>query len=413
MTRPRILLVSPNLPYPANSGGAQRTALFLESLQKLGEVDCVFLPSGETPPESVETISSRVTGSIHTESANQIQRAHLMSLPGGAIAERISSDLSAFLQAGRYRWRPNSALIDTIGSLEQYDLVIARYLSAACMLDLFRHSKLIVDIDDYDPERLQLRLKNASYFKKLTLRRVYRYSKQAHEERIPRIPNCLISNPNDRQHPGLQHATLLPNIPYQQRTHKPDNPTVAQTSQTLLMVGTFDYSANRDGAEAFIQSAWPKIRAACPKAQLQLVGRGLSAKLNERWSQIPGIHIAGYVPSLQKVYQECLATIAPIQAGGGTNIKVLESAQYGRTIIMTATAQRGFETTLPDNKTCLVAQSIEQMAEPCIRLLKDPTMALAMGQAAQRQIAKHYTREQFEGTLHQVCTRVLETSQPE
>ena len=40
----RILYIAPNLPYPAISGGTQRTAALLEALVALGDVDCCFLP---------------------------------------------------------------------------------------------------------------------------------------------------------------------------------------------------------------------------------------------------------------------------------------------------------------------------------------------------------------------------------
>ena len=217
----------------------------------------------------------------------------------------------------------------------------------------------------------------------------------------------FVSNPNDRKHPGLAKATELPNIPYFPAKALPKIPLFNHASQTFLMVGTFDYSANRDGVDAFIKQAWPEIRAKFPGAQLSLVGRGISESQRQSWASHQGVNPIGYIPNLESAYKDCIATIAPILAGGGTNIKVLESAAFGRPSILTKIAHRGFEATLPPNSACAVCPGIKEMASQCIQFLETPELAEKMGLEASKQIAAHHTRSNFEATVKKLCLHVL------
>lgn len=411
MKQPRILFVSPNVPYPANSGGAQRSALFLETLSKIGIVDCVFYPAEKLSNEVFKHLRDKIPGKIIIEQSQKIQSDHLRTLIGGNLVQYLGEDMISFYQARRERWQPYQPLIDKVGPLEKYDLVVARYLSSACIMDLFRHKSLILDIDDYDPERISLRLINADFRKKLTLRRVLQHSLRTHNNYLPKIPFALVSNPNDRKHDGLADATRLPNIPYSSET-KPQDQILPLNlnSQTFLMVGTFHYSANIEGAANFIHQAWPSIQKKFPMSKLMLVGKGIPKQLQLKWLKQPGIEIHGYVQELKAAYENCLATIAPIQSGGGTNIKVLESSLFGRTSILTRTAHRGFENTLPDGQACLVAPTVREMAQKCILLLKDPKAAEVLGTSASRLVNEHHSRQQFETILKNLCQETLRKS---
>jgi glycosyltransferase involved in cell wall biosynthesis len=315
------------------------------------------------------------------------------------------------LNAGRHRWAPYLPLIDEIGDLSRYDLVVARYLSAACVLDLFRHPRLLIDVDDYDPDRLRQRIAAASWFKRLTLRRCLRFSEAAHREFLPRAAHRWISNPADRSHHGLSNATLLPNIPYfPAGLPSPLPPAPPTFPPAFLIVGTLSYSANSDGIDAFLRKAWPALRHQAPTAELHIVGQGLSPAQRARWSRFPGVAPIGFVEALEASYARCTATIAPILAGGGTNIKILESAAYGRPCVVSRIAHRGFEQTLPDGQACLRVEDIRDMSAACLRLIREPRLAAQIGLTARQSIETHYTPEIFAAAVREGCARVMQSS---
>lgn len=401
MRSPKILYTSPNLPTPTTSGGAQRTALLLKALQQIGEVDSIFLPA-KLPDTASALKIQKISNCLSIESTDAIRRQRV-----GILGKTCTKSLQTFIKAELHKWHPHQPLIEKMPNLDDYDLVISRYLSPACMLNLFRHPRLIIDVDDYDPDRLRQRIYNSGFVKNLTLRRCLNASKQAHREKIPQAANHWVSNPVDKKHQSLDKAIHLPNIPFFKDGILPDISSPDSKSQNFLMIGTFSYSANSVGLEIFLRKAWPKVIAQYPQATLTLIGGGMSKKQQQTWSQIKGVRALGFVEGLESFYKQSVATIAPILAGGGTNIKVLESAAYCRTPILSQVAHRGFETDLISNESCLVSGTIEEMANACIQALKKPTMNTTIGMQARAIIEKKYTQKRFNEIAINTCNRII------
>ena len=403
----RIFYVSPNLPSAPTSGGAQRTRLLLHALRALGQVDTIFLPARLPLRGTSAQLAEDHPPPLATESTDAIQQ----QTAGHHPFRFLGRDLLTFHQAGRHRWQPFPPLVSKIGDLSPYDFVVSRYLSSACILDLFRHPRVLIDVDDYDPDRLRQRLNHASWLKRLTLRRCLSFSEVAHHTYLPKAAHCWISSPADRSHHGLSNATLLPNIPYfPAGLPSPIPPASSILPPAFLIVGTLSYSANSDGIDAFLHEAWPTLRHQAPTAELHIVGQGLSPAQRARWSRFPGVTPIGFVESLEASYARCTATIAPILAGGGTNIKILESAAYGRPCVVSRIAHRGFEQTLPDGQACLRVEDLRDMSAACLRLIREPRLAAQIGLTARQSIETHYTPEIFAAAVREGCARVMQSS---
>ena len=372
----------------------------MEALAKIAHMDIVLLPPWPTYP-SLPTLGG--VQSIRIVSSGEIAK----NASGLAAIGKLPQSFSYWWGAGRWRWRPYTPFF--IDRLDHYDLVVSRYLSPACILDLFRHRRVLIDVDDYDPDRLRQRLIDSSFTKKLTLRRCLRFSEQAHHAFLPRAAHCWVSNPADRRHPGLATATLLPNIPYFPAGMPqllPPPPT--NEPPVFLIVGTLSYSANSDGIDAFLREAWLTLRNQVPNVELHIVGQGLSVGQRKRWGGFPGVKPIGFVYSLSESYARCIATLAPILAGGGTNIKVLESGAYGRPCVVSRIAHRGFEETLPAGVACLRAEQIADMAEQCLRLIREPDLASRIGRRARACIELNYTPEVFNAAVMTGIRKVMD-----
>ena len=395
----RILFTAPNLPYPATSGGAQRTARLLESLQRFADVDCFFIPAKAPSPSEFLELEAHAS-ILGTDATDRIRREHSSS-----IISKLGKSIQTYWQGERHRWVPCRSAIAKLPPLGDYDLVVSRYLAPACMLDLFRHPRLLIDVDDYDPDRLEMRIRSAAWLKNLTLKRCLRHSVQAHSNLIPKVQHAWISNENDRQYAGLSRATLLPNLPYFDGGLLPKVSAPNLKSQKFIMVGTFDYSANVLGADLFIRDAWPQIIQKFPAAELILIGRNMSKQQKLRWGQNKGVQALGFVKDLSEHYASCIASISPIITGAGTNIKVLESAAYGRVPILTKTAHRGFENHFINKHSSLIADDISGMADPCIEVLSAKEEAINLGSQARKVIEANYTIDNFHAIVRKDCTQ--------
>ena len=394
----RVLFVSPHLIESIASGGAQRSALLRNSLERIGLVDEICLPPKLTNKPS--NLGSQVGSRRWLFPTDAIIGAH----PLGSVTA-----LHAFYSAGKHRWSPYALAIKELSGLNEYDFIVARYLTTAAQLDLFRHPRLLIDVDDYDPDRIRHRISSVNWLKRFTLKRCLRYSDEAHRNLLHRAAHCWVSNPADRRHPGLATATLLPNIPYFP-AGLPQflPPPPAKESPVFLIVGTLSYSANSDGIDAFLREAWLKLRNQVPNVELHIVGQGLSLGQRKRWGGVPGVKPIGFVESLSESYARCIATLAPILAGGGTNIKVLESSAYGRPCVVSRIAHRGFEETLPAGEACLRAEQIADMAEQCLRLIREPDLASRIGLRARACIELNYTPEVFNAAVMTGIRKVMD-----
>lgn len=137
-----------------------------------------------------------------------------------------------------------------------------------------------------------------------------------------------------RRHPSLS-PLLVPNA-----VVVPGKGERRDDGRTLLFVGAFGYSPNVEGVLWFIEAIWPAIRDAEPAARLLVAGSGAPAALRAHAGR-DGIDVLGFVADLEGLYARATLAIAPLRAGGGTRIKLLEAAAHGVPIVATPLAAQG------------------------------------------------------------------------
>lgn len=206
-----------------------------------------------------------------------------------------------------------------------------------------------------------------------------------------------VSNPDDAQTPKACGATVLPNIPYDfVRDGDPQPVGPPGASQTILTVATVSHPQNREGIDRFFSRSWPAIHAARPRAVWRIVGSGMTPQLRARWEARPGVQAPGFVHDLLEEYSRCAFSVAPLWAGGGTSIKVLESLAFGRTCLVTPAGHRGFAQTLPAGQAIVVAPDESSLAAEAISLLDDPQRRERFASAGRDALRAHYSRERFD-----------------
>ena len=93
--------------------------------------------------------------------------------------------------------------------------------------------------------------------------------------------------------------------------------------------------------DSFLTNIWPKVREKFPELEYLIIGKGIRIELTKKWFRISGVRILGFVDDLEAIYINSLATVVPINSGGGTCIKTLESLAHGRICFSTLFGARG------------------------------------------------------------------------
>lgn len=357
----RILLVTPASPFKLQSGGQQRTALLFEALSSLGPVDVLLLEPG-TQRAVADSPDPRI-----------LAQARWHSMPLGIAKYRSDAELTR--------------QINERASLSNYDLIVGRYLNPICKLDLPQHAQTLVDLDDWGYHYGG----NACWTPKSILAHVKStYAQILARRQLKRFDAFYFVSDQDKASEPCLKSEVLPNIPF-----APPRAALPQSdSKNIIFVGALWYGPNREGVEHFLKHCWPGIRANVPDATLTLVG-GASPSVRTVWAKLPGVQAPGFVDDLGVAYEDAAIAIAPIDYGGGTNIKILESLAYGRACVTTPRCANALRENLHPGEGLVVAENDAQWIEWCTKLLTDSQERAKIANSGHAIVTVSYTKTRF------------------
>jgi glycosyltransferase involved in cell wall biosynthesis len=78
---------------------------------------------------------------------------------------------------------------------------------------------------------------------------------------------------------------------------------------------------------------------------------------------------------------------------------VLESLRFGRAVVATDHACRGYDNHLPDRKAVWIAHDENGLADGCIRLLRDPVLRQAMAREGCARVEQYFSFDRFAKTI--------------
>jgi len=156
----------------------------------------------------------------------------------------------------------------------------------------------------------------------------------------------------------------------------------------ILFVGTLGYYPNEDAVRWFVNEVMPNLlETGCPW-NFSVVGYGASAKFSDWLSGKKGVTMLGSVKELGPVYSAASMVVAPLRAGGGTKLKVLEAMLYGCPVVATGEAVYGLD--LVPDKHYLHASTPEDFARQCSQLAVDSPRWTDLVQNALAFIQQNY-----------------------
>lgn len=376
--RPRILLLTERSP-SADLGAGMRLLNTIVGLQQVGRLHVCLVDStrqGFSLPSDATYETSRVRARPTAPGLGTARRlASLM--PSNTLFRRVSST--------------RAALLDTIGGAERWELVW--YLRARVHVmaaGLFRGAAEVVDLDDLNDRLLVLRADD---------RRVNRPSgwrirnardrldaalwRRLQHQIASQVDRVLVCSESDRLELGVDNGVVIPNG-YPRREHSQRPPTMAPH---LLFVGPMTYEPNRLAVEWFIRTVFPRVRAAVPGVQFDVVGDAAGCVV--RGSETPGVVLHGYVPDVAPYCRQAMIAVVPLWSGGGTRLKVIEALAWRIPLVATSFGAAGHR--LVPGVHFVAADTPEAFADACVSLIRDESRRRALADAGFRHFAAHLT----------------------
>lgn len=215
------------------------------------------------------------------------------------------------------------------------------------------------------------------------------FYERAEREWLPRFDRVFAASRQEAERIAAEVGVdvgVLPNVVRLPPRTSPD-PSVA--GARLLFVGSLGYYPNHDAVIHFVRDVLPlcgdRRRG---DVRLIVVGGGAAPRLRKVMASDPRVEYRGFVEHLAAHYAQADVVVAPLRAGGGTRLKLLEAFAYGVPVVSTAKAAEGLDVT--DGVECLLVDSPEGMAHACRRLLDDAALRGSLAARARSYVEERH-----------------------
>ena len=184
--------------------------------------------------------------------------------------------------------------------------------------------------------------------------------------RLPAGARSVLVCPN-----GREPSAVLPDAP----------------DATVAFVATMGWAPNVDAAVWLAREIWPLVRERVPGARLLLVGKDPAPAV--RALADDSVEVTGTVADVGPYLARSRVVVAPLRAGGGTRLKIMEALDVGRPVVATSLGCEGMEDLV--GRGVVVADTAAALADAIADLLLDPDRAAALGRAGHDAVKADHT----------------------
>jgi glycosyltransferase involved in cell wall biosynthesis len=392
----RVLIVSKYFPADPRThvrSVFQRMNMFVDAIKEIAHINMLFYVPFQinVSPPLVSALERSFSEHWNTEIrlflCQQLKRENSM-LKQWIYISRVCS----FFKQPYYVSTSEPQQVQALESClrNKPDAIFAHRLSAMCP-HLLSHETLppiFFDLDDIEHVRLIRSIKQSEKRPTNLLKYLYVPALCWGEIRAIRLARrTFVCSELDRRYlakywhlPGvvaIPNAVTIPAV--QPLTSEP----------TLLFLGSYKYQPNLDAAEFLVKQVWPRVYRAMPTARLIIAGAP-PQNVHGYGLNIPGVEFTGFVEDLGGLYRRSRVVCAPIFAGGGTRVKIVEAAAYGKPIVATQIGAEGLE--MRNGHELLLREDPVSFAEACLKLLTDAALCERLGAAARAIAVQRYDR---------------------
>lgn len=401
---PRVLFASDRHPWECSTGEHKRQYNLLVGLAEVARVTCVTVAREPPPP-----IPSRV--------AEQLDALHVTAgvpddsaKPRGTLKGRLATLTHALVARRPRSFEPRFDQMlaeESRAALSgDYDLVFVCRLACAYQWNLLGRRPAILDLDDIEHEKLGQRLEfmrdqRTNPLLRVVLRGQLRQWRNAELASLNQFDRVLVCSRRDADYLDSAAVSVVPNgatFP----SIAPDAP--GESDDRVLFFGAMAYTPNSEGLLWFLDHVWPLVRRTRPQASLRVAGPGIGDSVQARDGR-DGVQVVGFVEDLAAELKRAAVVIVPLLWGGGTRLKIVESAAHAKAIVSTRIGAEGLE--FEDDREICLADAPDDFATRVLRLCGDPSLRSRMGAAAFEKGRRLYDWAQIRGSVAALVTETL------
>lgn len=376
MAKPlRILYLAPCRPTEKSYGTQLRTVGVASALQTMGQLDFMVVKLEEDereaePKSNGEYSVRRIIKLQPIAKRSLLDRVRCGFDPKfiGYYGHAASAEDRAFVQA----------------ELPKYDLVWLHNIRTPNTLGQWKWPKSVMDVDDIPStyfRTVKERATTAGERRRANFRLMV--AKRRENFLAERFKVVSVCSESDRQYLGLdRNVHVIPN-----GFAKPAGEPLRQVANPprIGFIGTFDYPPNVESVRWFIDECWPVVKKLVPDARLRLIGKG-----SERVAAgAKDVDALGWVADATAEIATWSVMSVPVRTGAGTRVKIAEG--YSRKCPIVSTSLGAFGYDAKDGREMFLADTAEDFANACVRVIREPEAAAAMAERGWQEFLNKWT----------------------
>lgn len=406
----RILLLTPQLPYPAHQGTTLRNLHIIKGLAARHQVTLLSF-AAEEAQEPEATPLGDLCRQVFTVPVPQ-SRSTATRLVQMVLQQ--DPDMALRLRSPHFELRLKRALVE-----DTYDIVQIEGIEMAWTVEIIRHVNMVQRIvyDAHNAEALlqhrafQADAGNPKRWPAAAYSWVQHRRLRDFEGKILKtVDGVTAVSEADRQSLGTlfggddSSIAVIPNsIDVDAYGAVIETASGEQPSLDLVFAGKMDYRPNVDAVLWFAHEVWPRLRAAEKDLSWAIVGQKPHERL-EQLSEQPGITITGWVKAVQPYLFGAKVVVMPFRVGSGTRLKLIEAFAAGKAVVSTTLGVEGYP--VVDGRELLIADNADEMAAKITLLLRDEDLRSGLGEEA-RRFARSYDWRRVVPAFDDVYNRLL------
>jgi GT2 family glycosyltransferase/glycosyltransferase involved in cell wall biosynthesis len=164
----------------------------------------------------------------------------------------------------------------------------------------------------------------------------------------------------------------------------PDQPEI---EPRLIFVGAFQHLPNVEAMEYFCREVLPIVQEKIAGIELLIVGSNPPPTIS-RLSEIPNVHVTGFVPDIRPFMARSSIYVVPLRLGVGIRGKILEAWSMKMAVVSTSVGCAGLR--YENNRNLVIADTPQQFAKQIVSLVKDPLRRQNLGEEGRRTAEQYY-----------------------
>lgn len=172
----------------------------------------------------------------------------------------------------------------------------------------------------------------------------------------------------------------------------------------ILFLGAMHRPQNVESVWYFWETVWPSVRKEIQEAEFWVTGGGIPEALEQELSRDDRVTITGFVGQVEEMYMSASVFVAPILAGGGVIVKILDAMAAGVPVVTTTYGNEGIRA--QPGKEIFVADNPGDFISSIVKMLRDENLRKSVGSAGKRYVDKHFSGDSLATTVEEVYRNI-------